>query len=293
MIPQRFRLGLCLCLTLLASNAVSGLGTEVVGNEPLPAANYKDWPGIMPVVNHPSRVFQQWVNGNESCYYQGDTTALNDTLQKFAGTQVKDLEVVLRPGPAETRSFSADRTIPYRWQLRLIGGIARFLTSRDRGTQVWADHPVLHIYVGEGIDLAKLVMPAGVKVSGLAEVKQRMRKGFRSTDKTVRGWTAGELAALDPYDDESRDAIGARLKDEDMWVRQNAAHALAFFGGKAAPLLPALREQLATENAPLKDAAQTTIREIEAAESREPKERAHKALLLQIGKYLDGLPRQQ
>ena len=42
------------------------LGTEDFGNAPLNAANYTDWPGIMPVVNHPSRVYHWWVNGNES-----------------------------------------------------------------------------------------------------------------------------------------------------------------------------------------------------------------------------------
>ena len=61
----------------------------------------------MPVVNHTSRVYHTWVNGNEHFYYQGNLDALNDTLRKFAQEKAVR-EVVLRPGPGMTTSF--DRT---------------------------------------------------------------------------------------------------------------------------------------------------------------------------------------
>jgi len=53
------------------------LGEEHFGNAALNEANFQDWPGIMPLVNHPSRVYHSWVNGNEHFYYRGDTPALN------------------------------------------------------------------------------------------------------------------------------------------------------------------------------------------------------------------------
>ena len=48
---------------------VYGMGFEHVGNAPLNAVNYREWKGVMPVVNHPSRVYHTWVNGNEHFYY--------------------------------------------------------------------------------------------------------------------------------------------------------------------------------------------------------------------------------
>ena len=46
----------------------------------------------------------------------------------------------------------------------------------------------------------------------VAAVKRRTREGLKSKDMGVRGWTNGELAALDPYDPESRDAIDAKIR---------------------------------------------------------------------------------
>src|SRR5207245_1530338 len=63
-----------------------------------------------------------------------------------------------------------------------------------------------------------------------------------SSDKTVRGWGCGALSALDAYDKESLETIAARLKDDDMWVRLNAAGALATFGSRARSALDLLRE---------------------------------------------------
>src|SRR5262245_33840096 len=95
-------------LALLALAATGrpawALGEEDFGNAPLSDANYTDWPGIMPVVNHAARVYHWWVNGNEEFYYEGDAAAVNETLKKFAeaksGTREAGVggEVVLRPG---------------------------------------------------------------------------------------------------------------------------------------------------------------------------------------------------
>src|SRR3954462_15108095 len=78
------------------------LGMEDFGNAPLHAANYTEWPGIVPVVNHPSRGYHWWVNGNEEFYYRGDAAALNEALAKFGEAGSAGREVVLRPGPGVT-----------------------------------------------------------------------------------------------------------------------------------------------------------------------------------------------
>lgn len=279
------RWGLYLMVALATCGSASALGTEELGNKPLNDANYTSWPGIMPVVNHPSRVYQQWVNGNELLFYAGDMTALNDTLQKFSRTGCKPLEVVLRPGPGVARTF-AQKPVSCQWRLQLMSRVSGYLLSRDRGKEVWPDHPVLTVYVGNGIELEKLVLPAGMQVTSLTTAKLRALGGFKSTDKTVRGWTAGQLVALDPYDEGSRDAIAAMLKDDDNWVRLNAAHSLVAFGKKALPVLPQLRDALATDDAMLREAVRKTIQEIEKAEGREALERSHNELSAQIDQFV-------
>src|SRR5437764_8147461 len=109
-------------ILIACCGAARALGTEDFENAPLNAANYTDWPGIMPVVNHASRVYHWWVNGNEEFYYRGDVAALNDALAKFGEAGSPGREVVLRPGPGVTHSFDGKQQIEFGWDLHLIGG---------------------------------------------------------------------------------------------------------------------------------------------------------------------------
>src|SRR5947209_17359605 len=63
------------------------LGEERFGNAP--AVKQPDWAsGVLDVVNLDSRVYSQWVNGNENFFYRGNARALNEALRKYAA--VKD-----------------------------------------------------------------------------------------------------------------------------------------------------------------------------------------------------------
>lgn len=262
------------------------LGEEDFGNEPLNAVNFNEWPGVMPVVNHPSRVYHQWVNGNEQCYYQGDVAALNDTLRKFAEVKTETRDVVLRPGPGQASSFDGSRKLPFSWHLQLYGGISKYVLGLPEGKKVWSDHPVLTVYTGGVIDLSKVEIPQGVTLLSVTEVKKRTREGLKSKDKTVRGWGAGVLASLDAYDPESREAVTVLLSDPDNWVRLNAAHSLPTFGKAAQPALPLLRKALETDDKDLKDAAQGSIQQIEQAHSAPDAERQHQAQLALIDRFV-------
>ena len=112
---RRIPISLFLTVALLAccTTRVWARGEEHFGNGDLGEANYRAWPGIAPLVNHTSRVYQYWVNGNEQFFYRGDTAALDDALGKFAASKVKVHEVVLRPAPCEAKSFNGFKTIPY------------------------------------------------------------------------------------------------------------------------------------------------------------------------------------
>jgi hypothetical protein len=276
-----------IALTLaVCSSAALAMGEETFGNAPLSAANYKDWPGILPVINHTSRVYHTWVNDNEHFYYRGDTATLNDTLEKFAEAKSEVREVVLRPGPGMTVAFDGKKQIPFGWNLHLVGGIARHLTTLKQGSKVWSPHPVLTIYAGGDLDLRRLKIPKGLTVSSLADVKQRTREGLKSEDKTVRGWTCGVLAELDSYDAESLKAIAGLLSDEDSWVQLNAATSLASFGKKAQVALPQLRVLAETGDAQLKEGAQKSMQTIAQAQDRSAAEREYRQTLNQIQRFM-------
>ena len=149
---------------LLVSTRAWGLGSEEFGNKALPDANYKDWKGIMPVINDESRVYQQWVNGNEHFYYSGKTKALNAALAHFAKVGVKNHVVVLRNGAGSAQTFQ-QLVIPYNWQLHVIGGIAKIKAVDDVEDLDWQQDPVLTIYLGDGIELKSLEIPDGVTLA--------------------------------------------------------------------------------------------------------------------------------
>lgn len=288
---SRARFGsLALLFSILAFPAHAwALGMENFGNKPLNAPNFQEWPGIMPVVNHPSRVYHRWVNGNEHCYYQGDTTTLNEVLQLFAATPDKVHEIVLRPGPATAKSFDQTKTMNYNWDLHLVGGIAGSMAKRDKGALIWNPHPMLTIYTGGGIELERLNIPDNLTVLQLSDLEQRYNQGLTSTDRTVRGWSAGHLTRLNTFSKQNREAIARLLQDQENWVRLNAAGALASFGKQATSTLPALRAALKTDDERLKKRIEETIQTIEQAPDRAQEQKEFDESLTKIKQFCDTL----
>lgn len=264
------------------------LGTEDFGNKPLHEIDYRDWKGIMPVINHPNRVYHRWVNGGEGFYFRGNIQALNDYLRKFAALDASIREVVIRPGPATTWTFDGN-TVPYDWQLELVGGISKHLTTLDQGSNIWSKWSTVAVFIGKGIELEKTRIPEGVHVIGLRDLKKRHREALLSKDKTVRGWGAGILARLDPYDKQSLESVAELLNDKDDWVRLNAVGALSVFGGKAQSMLPSLRECLKRDNENLRKRVEQTIQEIENAKDTTDAEKQHSILLAEITKFVQSL----
>ena len=66
---------LSLCVLACGASQAWGLGEEHFGNRTLNELNYNKWPGIVLLVNDPSRVYHVWVNGNEKFFYRGDLAA--------------------------------------------------------------------------------------------------------------------------------------------------------------------------------------------------------------------------
>jgi hypothetical protein len=282
---MRTNWGLAMILLLACgASRVWALGTEDFGASPLSELNYKEWPGVVPLVNDPSRVYHCWVNGNEQFFYRGDAAACNNALTNLARVAAGPHEVVLRPGPGTTHSFHG-REIQFDWMLHLVGGVVRDLPTLDQGAKVWPKSPRVTICVDNKFDLDGLQVPKGVTLVSLDELSQRGREALTSSDKTVRGWGAGELARLDHFSAENLSAIAKLLDDKDPWVCRNAAGAVALFGKKASSLLPALREQLKTGDEQLQSQLERTIKNIEVAEDAVTAEREHRAIQEKIRQF--------
>jgi hypothetical protein len=260
-----------LTIGVVAQQACGRLGTQTHGNAEMSLGTF---PELNPVANHKSRVYAYWVNGNEGLFYRGDAQALNEVLAAFAAAPLERHEVVLRPGPQSIDDFQRN-PIAYDWRLDVIGGIDAHMATTDKGDRFWPKFPVLTVCIdGERIELTDIVIPDGVHIVQLSDLRERYLDGLSSTDRTVRGWGTGQLSRLDQYDINDAANVAGMLNDQDDWVRLNAAGAIAGYGATAKPLLPKFRESLRRETAEnVKTRLAESIEAIEAA-VEDPKQAA-------------------
>jgi hypothetical protein len=270
---------------LLAASNVWGLGQEHVGNEPLADANYTNWPNVMPVINDKHRVYHRWVNGNVDFFFKGNTVALNAVLKNFAAIEADRLTVVLRPAPGKTSSFMKDRTFAFNWNLHLLGGIAKHMSTLEFGSNIWDPNPCLHVYVGDTIKLDGIEIPAGVKVLEIANLQIRYAKCLASSNQTVRGWSCGEIARLDPYDSDAMRKIAARLDDQVDWVKLNAAGALAQFTSAAEEVIEKL-QAVRTADKQLQERITTSIESLHKVQPNETARREYQQLRASIHAFV-------
>ncbi len=312
-----FGVSLLAVFLLLSSAELYGRGMECVGYKSLNPYDYVEHTNIMPLLNYKARVYQIWVNGNEDFYYRCDTGQIGEILGLFVeakpnvrdealwkqlvekNPEMKDAnsvrraseghvdlkEVVLCPGPAQTQTFSQD-VIPYNVNLHIVGGVCGFLPTLEKGGGVWNRFPVLSIYVSDANQLEKITYPEEVTIVQLGDLKDRKREALSSSDRTVRGWGAGNLARLDPYDEESLAAIIKLLDDPDDWVRVNAAGAVRNFGRLAEPAIPALQRCAQSSNEQLSKVAAESLESIGNAECRIDEQKRHNELLQRIAEFV-------
>ena len=133
------------------------------GNEPLHKVNYPHWKHIMPVINHKSRVYYTWTNGNENFHYRGDTNGLNNFLKKFAAIDEDVQEVFLSSRQGLDTDGGTD--VPHDWQMHLSTGLVRGLgTVRDQ-------RPTVTIFLaGDNIDAKKIKFPRSVTVIKMLKI---------------------------------------------------------------------------------------------------------------------------
>lgn len=266
-------IGIAVLLAWLVPQCVRGSGEEEYGNGPVNAANYVHRPGILAVVNDTHRVYRWWINGHEQFFYRGDSIGLNSALEEFAKVEASRREIVLCPAPGKTVSFDQSKEFVFQWKLQLVGGIAGHLGRRDRGQDLWPTYPRMYVFVGGPIQLTELQLPANLSVISLSEMKARYRMGLASSSQHVRGLSCAQLAELDHFDLQSMKVIAARLGDESVWVRVNAATTLAMFGNLAVHVKPELLAARRNAGQTLVGAIERALQNIDTAEAVHPSER--------------------
>jgi hypothetical protein len=102
---------------------VFALATEHHGNDPVPPGFVDLGPEALALANLKTRFYWFEVNGDPTFYYQGQSDALNEALQKFAALPGDAREVVLLPGAGEGSSLTGDKHFAYDWRVHTPAGL--------------------------------------------------------------------------------------------------------------------------------------------------------------------------
>jgi hypothetical protein len=270
-----------LALAIMSAPQAHGLAFVTDGNEPLDSNSYDPWKGILSVINHKTRFYHVWINGSERFYYRGDTTVLNDTLDKFAAVDAHVHEVRLLPGPSKQSPLDGE-PIVCNWYLHLATGLAR------AGNNFEAD-PILTVLVGGSIELDKIKILNGVTLLDHGDLTQEYLEQLKSTDTEARGYAAYCLVNLAPHQDRTINTVTVLLNHSNAGVRAAAAKALSGFGKQAKSALGLLTKRLLDQNESVRAESQEAINKIEAAkDTMSPQERTeHQAMLGKIGEFVE------
>ncbi|GMV95125.1 MAG: hypothetical protein AMXMBFR82_49030 [Candidatus Hydrogenedentota bacterium] len=253
-----------LLLPLLLAVSAYGLGQEEFGNAPLGEPNYADWPGIMPTINHESRVYNSWVNGNEYFCYRGDEAALNEVLARFAQSESPVREVFVLPGEGVRKTFDGV-DMHYDWMLHILGGISRAVSKEAVALDLY---PTLTIYP-RNLSLKSINLPDGITVLDIHDLRDRYAEALQSEDQEVRGYVASLWASADPYNPAAASSIADLLQDPNGWVQSMAALSLGRLGTLAAAYLESLKTTRANQpdDAQIQEVFGRAIESIERSEA--------------------------
>ncbi len=129
-------------------------------------------------------------------------------------------------------------------------------------------------------------IPENIDLLQLADLKARYETGLQSTDQTVRGWTCGKIASLDPYDNASMLEIADMLNDESDWVKLNAVGALRVFTAHASEA-EKTRRSVQTDDVKLQERIESTVKNLQEAKTSSEERDAHAKILSDIAKFVD------
>jgi hypothetical protein len=166
--PARWLSRVFVSFVIAAAFARSALamGEERFGPVGKNISRSSDWPkGVEDMLRDPSRVYSQWVNGNEAVYFDGNVDAINRLLDLYSHVDVNPHVVVIRPGKGTAKSFQGKET-SYAVEFQAPSGIYLHFIRELAKTGLYTTAPLLIIQVDEKLadHLGDLKLPANVSV---------------------------------------------------------------------------------------------------------------------------------
>lgn len=204
------------------------------GNRPQSAKNYEKWPGLIDVINDPSRVALFWVNGDERMSFRGDTTALNRLLKEFSEVEAEERRLVLLPGPGRLsligKTAEEAATDPEGnsadYELHVIQGLVRGHAQHIHAESIYDMHPTLTVYVTDRIDLHELEIPGNIKVLQHSDRRRRFEVAIALGNVDLRNRAKRMLEYFDsqmPKDGPTADEYQSQLDAIAEFVKQHNA----------------------------------------------------------------------
>jgi hypothetical protein len=148
---------LLLAATILFVVPRAGYGAAIEEIGPVkvtrrPVFEPPEWPsGTARILEHDSRVYSIWVNGNENFYFKAAPDEINELIQLYSAIRVRDHVVNIKQSKKDVRTFKGDK-IEYNVKLHVLGGIA--LGRARRGGAPETHDPTLTIFVDPDVDRA-------------------------------------------------------------------------------------------------------------------------------------------
>jgi hypothetical protein len=148
------------------------------------------WPhGMVKILQHDSRVYSLWVNGNENFYFKSTPGEIGELLKLFSETRLRDHVVAIRKaGKPEVKPFDVPQPVPYNVNFHFLGGIALAMT-REEGEAKTFD-PALTIYIDPDDEVAllkQIVIPGNIILK--SEIPNWPAKG-KNVEPVRKHWHA-------------------------------------------------------------------------------------------------------
>jgi hypothetical protein len=249
-----------ICLTTATAH---GAGSEGFADQPV-ARFGGAGPETIAMSERKDRLYWREVNGDLEIAYGGGIAAANAALKDFADAKGKGRDVILRPGPGRMTTFEGG-IIKCDFSFHAPGKLGLVMLGAAKtksGEPIFEADPTMTIYIGEAVPLAKLNIPAGLRVLDLNDLRDHFVAGLsegmpepatEAIEKltpegrgakvkaiTVRAQSAYQLGSLGPIAAEVVPPLRSALKDPESYVRLCAISALGMLGSEASKAVPDL-----------------------------------------------------
>ena len=154
------------CLGLLLFRETGhGMATEQVGPDKpgRPTVEQPGWhKGIVELLQHPSRVYSIWVNGNENFYFKASPDEINELIALFSKARLRDHEIQIEPGTNTVKSFGGT-VFDCNVSLQILDGIALAFSREKETTETLEPHLTIHVGKDRSL-LRQLKLPENIRV---------------------------------------------------------------------------------------------------------------------------------